>query len=30
LIGGKLVTKPNYLVGRAEEDAILVSGGGAA
>jgi small subunit ribosomal protein S4 len=30
LISGKLVTKPTYMVGRAEEDAILVSGGGAA
>jgi small subunit ribosomal protein S4 len=29
-IAGKLVTKPNYLVRRAEEDAILVTGGGAA
>ncbi|HVP22464.1 MAG TPA: 30S ribosomal protein S4 [Conexivisphaerales archaeon] len=30
LINGKLMTKPNYLVARAEEDAILVTGGGAA
>ena len=30
LINGKLVTKPNYFVARAEEDAILISGGGAA
>ena len=30
LIGGKSVTRPNYLVARAEEDAIVVTGGGAA
>ncbi len=30
LINGKFVTRPNYFVARAEEDAILISGGGAA
>jgi small subunit ribosomal protein S4 len=30
VISGNVVTKPNYLVARAEEDAMTISGGGAA